>query len=279
MPTFDTPEPISVSVTINYGNARVIAGDRTDTVVDVRPSRPNRQADVTAAEQTTVELVKGQLVVRAPKRMIMFGRGGSIDVTIEVPTGSTLQAEAAWAGIQTDGRLGDCTIQAAGGDVQLGDTGRLDVQSAHGSIVAGDVDGDVEVSSASSRIRIGDVAGSATIQNSSGDISLGAVEGDVKLSGAHGDLTIDRALRDVTATTASGGVRIGELVRGEVNIQTAYGRIDLGIREGTAAWLDLFSKNGTVRNYLEEADRPDGAGDTVEVRARTNYGDISIRRP
>lgn len=278
MPTFDTPEPISVSIVFNYGDAHVIASDRTDTVVDVRPTRPNRQADVTAAEQTTVDLVKGRLVVKAPKRMIMLGRGGSIDVTIEVPTGSDLRVEAAWVGIHADGQLGDCTIETAGGEVRLGDTGRLQVQSAHGSVTARDAAGDVNISSSSSAVRIGDIAGSVVIETSSGSVDLGEVAGNLKLSGAHGEVTVGRALRDVRVTTAYGGVRIGEVVRGAINIETGYGVVDLGIREGTAAWLDLYSKHGAVRNYLEEADQPDGAEETVEVRARNSHGDISIRR-
>jgi len=55
MPVFDTPEPISVTVELGVGDLRVVAGDRADTVVEVRPSDPAKKGDVTAAEQTRVE--------------------------------------------------------------------------------------------------------------------------------------------------------------------------------------------------------------------------------
>jgi hypothetical protein len=36
---------------------------------------------------------------------------------------------------------------------------------------------------------------------------------------------------------------------------------------------------GRVHNHLDAADGPEPADETVEVRARTSYGDIVIRRP
>ena len=38
MPKFETPEPISVTLDYAVGNVRISASDRTDTVVEVRPS-------------------------------------------------------------------------------------------------------------------------------------------------------------------------------------------------------------------------------------------------
>ena len=67
MPTFDTPEPISVSLELGVGDIRIVAGDRTDTVVEVRPTDPAKKGDVTAAEQTRVEFAAGRLQIRAPK--------------------------------------------------------------------------------------------------------------------------------------------------------------------------------------------------------------------
>ena len=57
------------------------------------------------------------------------------------------------------------------------------------------------------------------------------------------------------------------------------GDLEVGIREGTAAWLDVNSQFGRVHNALEAADAPETSVETVEVRARTSVGDIVIRRP
>ena len=38
MPTFDTDGPISVTIDLVVGDARITASDRSDTVVEVSPS-------------------------------------------------------------------------------------------------------------------------------------------------------------------------------------------------------------------------------------------------
>lgn len=71
---------------------------------------------------------------------------------------------------------------------------------------------------------------------------------------------------------------MGDVARGTVQLETSYGAIDVGVREGTAAWLDVSASNGQVRNALTSSESPDTSEDTVEVRARTRYGNIDIRR-
>jgi hypothetical protein len=67
-------------------------------------------------------------------------------------------------------------------------------------------------------------------------------------------------------------------VDGAIVLETAAGELEVGIREGTAAWQDLSSQYGRVRNSLDEADSPEQSEATVEIRARTSYGDIKIHR-
>ena len=45
-----------------------------------------------------------------------------------------------------------------------------------------------------------------------------------------------------------------------------------------AAWLDLHTGFGHVQNDLEASGSPEPGADTVEVRASTSFGDITIRR-
>ena len=67
--------------------------------------------------------------------------------------------------------------------------------------------------------------------------------------------------------------------RGRVQLEAGYGGIEVGIAEGTAAWLDVSSQHGAIRNTLTPADAPGMDDDTVELHARTSWGDILIRRP
>ncbi|MGD3106695.1 DUF4097 family beta strand repeat-containing protein, partial [Streptomyces sp. YGL11-2] len=82
----------------------------------------------------------------------------------------------------------------------------------------------------------------------------------------------------VTATNAHGTLRVTELTRGTTKLETSHGAIDIGIREGTAAWLDVSSDHGQVRNTLASSEAPQETEDTVKVHARTRYGNIDIRR-
>ncbi len=122
MPVFETPQPISVSIELVVGDIRVAASDRSDTTVEVQPTDPASEGDVSAAARTTVEYSGGLLVIKAPKGWRQFTpRGGreSIDVQIELPAGSNLRADASVAALRCTGRLGECRYKTGAGHVSL----------------------------------------------------------------------------------------------------------------------------------------------------------------
>jgi DUF4097 and DUF4098 domain-containing protein YvlB len=280
MPVFATPEPIIVQVDLPVGDAWISASDRTDTVVEIRPRNASSRSDVAAAEATTVEYAGGRLAVRAPKswlRYNFFGSGPSIDVMIEVPAGSSVQADVSYASLRTEGRLGACRI-TGGGAIRLDRTGELEIDSGHGEVVAASVAGAARITSSFGKIRLTEVEGAIEVKSSSGDCWIGSAGGDVRANTSSGDITVDRASASVAARTAHGSIRVGEAVRGAIDLQTSYGSVEVGVRRGTAAWLDLGSRNGRVHNSLDDADGPAADDETVEIRASTSYGDITIHR-
>jgi hypothetical protein len=50
------------------------------------------------------------------------------------------------------------------------------------------------------------------------------------------------------------------------------------VHAGSAARLVAHTSMGRVRNEMNATDQPSAGDETVEVRARTSYGDILIRR-
>jgi DUF4097 and DUF4098 domain-containing protein YvlB len=280
MPTFDTPEPIAAVIEITAGRVRIHASDRTDTVVEVRPSDETRDADVHAAEQTQVEYTNGQLSVRAPKNKLrsLLGRPPSIQLTISLPSDSRVDAKG-WADYRSEGRIGESSFDTAAGSIRLDQTGGLKLRTAAGNVTVGRSGGHIDVSTSSGKIWIGEIDGAAVVKTANGDITIGEVTDDARLKTANGDITVHRALGAVSAKTAYGSVRIDEVVRGSVLLETGFGELELGVREGTAAWLDVSSQHGSVRSDLDATDSPEQSDETVEVRARTGYGDIVIRRP
>lgn len=279
MPRFDTPEPISVTIELALaaGEVWVDAGDHTETVVDVRPSNRSSTADLKAVEHTRVSYADGRLLVRAPK-LGVFGWSGSIDLAIELPAGSHLEVDAALGGIRGQGRLGEARCKTGFGDIRLDQTGALRLKTGHGDISVERAVGRADVETGSGGVRIGEIDGPAVVKNSNGESWVGDVAGDLRVSAANGGIAVDRAHAGVAAKTANGSIRIGEVVRGSVVLETAAGEIEVGVRDGTAAWLDVSTKAGSVRNSLADADGPEQSDETVEVRARTPVGDVVIRR-
>jgi hypothetical protein len=278
MPVFETPEPISVTIDLAVGDVRLDADNRTDTVVEVRPTDLRDAADVKAAEETRVEYVGGKLFVRGPKLRSVFGRGGSVDVTVELPAGSEVRAVAQVAAFHCSGRLGDCQVKTGTGDIQLQETGPLIANTSMGDVTAERVDGPADVSTGSGAVRVAEVVGAALIKNSNGESWVGEVTGDLRMRSANGVISVGTAHAAVDAKSSNGDIRIGEIVRGSVVLGTASGHIDIGIRTGTAALLHVRTRSGTVYNFMTESEGPQQAQETVEVFANTSRGDIAVRR-
>jgi DUF4097 and DUF4098 domain-containing protein YvlB len=279
MPTFTTSQPITVSLDIEAGDVHVSAGERTETVVAVRPRDSTREGDVRAADGTDVEFSGGRLIVRTPRqRGRLFGRGGWVDITIELPAESDVEGKTGHGTIRTDGALGRCTVKSGFGELLLDEARELTASTGGGTIVVDHVRERADISTGTGAVRVRELGGSATVKNSNGDTWFGKVDGDLRVRSANGSITVDAAGGSVGAVSANGPVRIGALSRGNASLKTGNGEIEVAIAEGTAARLDVRTHYGRVDNRMEPADGP-GTGDaTADVRARTGYGDIVIRR-
>jgi len=281
MPTFVTPEPISVSLELGVGDIRIAASDRTDTVVDVRPSDPAKAADVAAAEQTRVEYAGGRLLVKAPKgwrQYAWWGGAESIDVEIGLPAGSRLDGEAGVAALRSTGRLDDCRYKTGVGEIHVDQAGPVRLRTGAGDVTVDRAAGRAEITTGSGALQVGSVDGPAVVKNSNGDTWIGDVTGDLRANAANGKIAIDRPRATVAVKTANGDILLGAVARGAVVAETGLGKVDIGVVDGVAAWLELNTGYGAVQNDLAAADRPGSGEDAVEIRARTTYGDITIRR-
>jgi hypothetical protein len=280
MPTFDTPGPVSATIDVVAGDVRITAGDRDATVVQVRPSDPANAEDLKAAQMTHVDHAREHVVVKAPKLRSWLSRsgGGSIDVTIELPAGSNVFGVADTADFHCDGPLEICRIKTGVGQVRLERAAIVSVKSGTGDVSVDHATGPAEVATASGDVRLGEVDGPAVIKSANGDTWIGTAGGDLRVRTAKGSVSIDRARASIGAKSAYGDVRVGEAAGGAVVLQTHAGDVEVGIPEGTAAYLDVSATAGSIVNELDAADAPDPSAQSVEVRARTSVGDVVIRR-
>ncbi|MET9387411.1 DUF4097 family beta strand repeat-containing protein [Streptomyces sp. NPDC002928] len=211
MQKFDTPAPVSAVLDIPAGRIRFIAADRADTTVEILPADASNGRDVKAAEQTTVEYGDGVLRIEAsPAKNRILGASGSIEVTIQLPVGSRIEAKAASAEFRGVGRLGDVAFDGAQGSVKL------------------------------------DEAASARLTLQAGDVSVGRLGGPAQISTQKGDLRIAEAVRGtVVLRTESGEVSVGAAhgVSACLDAGTAYGRIHNALKntDGAAASLNIHA--------------------------------------
>lgn len=277
MPVFDTPEPISAIVEFDIGSVRITASARTDTVVEVLPAGAAEEADLRAAQQTTVTCADGVLRVKGPRKRSPFGRPGSLDVTIELPAGSTVEGTSPLADFHCAGPLGECRLRTSLGDIRVADAATAHLRTGHGDIRLDHARGDAEITG-SGRIDVGEIRGAATVKNAGGETVIGEVGGDLRATSSNGRIAVGVAHAGVDARSARGDIRIGEVARGRISLQSGAGDLEIGIRESTAAWLQVHTRFGSVRNSLGPAEGPRPGEEAAEVHAQTGVGDIVVRR-
>ncbi|MBF4572376.1 DUF4097 family beta strand repeat protein [Herbiconiux sp. VKM Ac-1786] len=279
MPVFDTPSPIDLAIDLPVGAIDVVASDRADTVVTVTPTNPAKAVDRRGADETRVDFDGTRLTVTGPKpRLSWIGPTESVDLRVELPAGSRLTAEIAVGGVRSSGPLGATRVKSSTGWVELDSTGDLWVRAGHGNVTVAAAQGSAEITADHGQIRLGAVSGDTLLKASHGTVTIGESGGDVDAKLSYGDLEITRALASVTGRTAYGSVQLHEVSSGSIQVDSGYGQLTIGVRAGIPAWLDLASKEGHVRNGLEGDHAPAAGEQTVAVRARTQFGDITIRR-
>jgi putative adhesin len=253
-----------------------VAGDRVDTVVTVSPTSPTKEADRRGAEETRVELDGSRLTIVTPRpRFAVVGPKESVDVRVELPSGSRLTAEIALGTARTTGRLGATRIKALGGGVHVDTTGDLWLRAGHGNADVVVAEGDAEIGADHGQIRLGRVTGDAILKASHGSVRVGKVGGTLEAKLSYGDLEVDHAVGSVVAKTAYGSIRLDEVASGSVEAESGYGEVGVGVQAGVSAWLDLASKKGRIRNELEA----DGHPTTPSRASRCACGRSSVTSP
>ncbi|SCF63970.1 DUF4097 family beta strand repeat-containing protein [Streptomyces sp. Ncost-T10-10d] len=179
MQKFDTPTPVSAVLDIPAGRIRFIAADRADTAVEVLPADTSNGRDMKAAEQTEVEYSDGVLRITAsPAKNRILGASGSIEVTIQLPAGSRIEAKAASAEFRGVGRLGDVAFECAQGSVKVDETASARLNLLAGDVSVGRLGGPAEISTKKGDIHVAEaVRGTVELRTESGEISVGAAHG------------------------------------------------------------------------------------------------------
>ncbi|MEU9041912.1 MULTISPECIES: DUF4097 family beta strand repeat-containing protein [unclassified Kitasatospora] len=215
MQKFDTPAAITAVLDIPAGRVQLIAADRTDTTVEIRPADPANNRDVRTAEQTTASYADGLLRIHTPEAKNPLFGAGSVEVTVQLPAGSHVEATTEACELRVVGRLGDLAFDGAYRQIKIDEAESVRLTAIDGDIEIGRLGGPAEITTARGDIRITQATrGTVTLDTQSGSITVGAAPGvSAALDAATGYGRIGNALRndgtttlDIRATTPHGDI-------------------------------------------------------------------------
>ncbi|WP_431047295.1 DUF4097 family beta strand repeat-containing protein [Streptomyces sp. P1-3] len=171
--------PVSAVLAIPAGRIQFVAADRADTTVEVLPANTAKSGDVNAAEQIQVTYGDGVLRIEAPEpKNRILGDFGSVEVTVQLPAGSRIEARAASAELRGVGRLGDVAFEGGYRSVKLDEAASARLTALDGDVQVGRLGGDAEISTQRGDIQITEaLRGTVTLRTQQGDITVGAARG------------------------------------------------------------------------------------------------------
>jgi DUF4097 and DUF4098 domain-containing protein YvlB len=252
---FPVSGPITLEARLPAGDIAVTAG-ATHTATVSLSSMSGGKRGQQLIDEAEVTFDGGTLIVAVPERIRLLS-STSLDLVVQVPTGSTARVRAASADVRCRGELGGLEVKSASGDVHAElVTGHAKVDTASGDIVLGEVTGDVRVTTAS------------------GDASVEHAGGKLTMNSASGDLRALRAESSAAARSASGDVLIGSMSSGRADLSTVSGDIKVAVQPGIGVYLDLFAMSGDVRSDLEASGAEGDAALTLHCRSIS--GDVHV---
>jgi DUF4097 and DUF4098 domain-containing protein YvlB len=278
MYTFNTPGPVDLRVELWQGEVNVVAEDTDTTTVELTPLRGDAAARE-AIENARVEQRGNEIVVLMPKTKGGLFRGRSeIQAEIRVPTGSNARIETASADIETEGVLGDIRASSGSGDVSIEAGGDVEVRTGSGDIRVSTVHGTCTIKCGSADVRVETVHGDADVAAGSGDVVIDTVAGSLKVKTGSGDILLQTAGHTVEAMAGSGDLLLKRIEQGRVRVRTGSGDVQIGVADGTAAYLDIMTVTGDVTSDLDGSEAPTDGERTVDINVQSGSGDVVLQR-
>ncbi len=276
MYTFDTPQPVDLRAEIWQGEIYVHAEERDTTTVELESLHGDAQELI---EQTRVERRGSEVSVLMPKVKSGFFRSrGEIRATIRVPLSSNVHLQSASADSDLHGELGDVSIASGSGDVRIEFGENIQVRTGSGDVDIVTAAGRCDTKCGSGDLKVETVGGDADMVSGSGDVVLGHVAQALKVKTGSGDIVVRDAGDLIDAMAGSGDLRVKRFEHGKLRAKTGSGDVQIGVADGTAAYLDIMTVTGDVRSSLDASDAPSDGDQTVELSIQSGTGDVVLQR-
>lgn len=136
-------------------------------------------------------------------------------------------------------------IQSQSADVKVTGAGdKVEIRTASGDVDIDQVNGQALVHSASGDVRLREAGSSCDVKTASGDIVVEQVADDALLHTTSGDVRVGAAAGNVSARSVSGDVQLTDLVTGRTEVNTVSGDVEIGVHAGSVASVELVTMAG-----------------------------------
>ncbi|WP_037600638.1 DUF4097 family beta strand repeat-containing protein [Streptacidiphilus rugosus] len=203
MQKFPATAPVTAVLGIPSGRVHLIAADRTDITVEVRPADPSRSRDVKAAEQVSVAHTDGVLrISTAEPKNQLFGPSGSVQVTVQLPAGSHVQTKADACELRVVGRLGDLVFEGAYQHIKVDEAASLRLTAVDGNVEIGRITGPAQITTHRGDITVAEAhRGTVDLRTQDGHVTVAAAPGvSASLNAGTGHGRVSNALKNDGAT-------------------------------------------------------------------------------
>lgn len=269
--TFDTPEPVDLYVENGRGTVDVTATDTTETTVRISGDR---------ADEFDVRDLGDRIAIIAPHRSGgLFGKDPRVDIVVELPVASGLQAKVGSSDVAAHGRFSDTRVDSGSGDVDLDIVeGDAVVHSGSGDLSVAHLVGSAHLKSGSGDVVVRRSESPLVVTTGSGDVRVEAARDEVAIKTGSGDAQVRSLGGDAVFTTGSGDLVVEEVAAGRITAKTASGDVRIGVVTGTPVWTDVRTASGRLTSTVPSAGEPGPGQPYLEVRATTASGDVTLHQ-
>ena len=269
---FTVKEGATLRADVFHAEFTIVTGSGNEAEVEVtlESMRMGRARERFEEMNWSVELKDGDIVILADEPRGWSNFNMDIDVTVQIPARFNIDLETSHGDIVIGDLEGELSMLTSHGDIELGNISskRMWVKSSHG---------DIEGQSLRASV--------IELETSHADLEFESIESEeFTARTSHADIDIDQLRGATTLRTSHGDVEVELVDDLGADIETQHGDVSVRVAKEARLELDLQGAEVEVSSALRvngrvSEDRVDGSinGGGNTLRVRTTHGEVVVR--